>query len=180
MSATALLLGLAAIGFAALPVPVDPLERESLGRALQLSPETTQARASRKKPEPPAGLDLAALPKGATTREVDRSAPAAAPARPPVSKKEFELPLTHRLAVKVVDTTGRSLSGARLSWSRIDDEPVGKGRCDANGSFESEDLEAGSYRLQVETADFSRKTTVELVIPRRVGEVQRVVLSALP
>lgn len=177
MSAAALLLGVGAIGFAALPVPADPHEQGKLARTLQLSPETTRARSKTKKPELPAGLDLAALPEGATTREVELIAQ---PLRPPVSEKKFEVPMALSLAVKVVDTTGRSLSGARLSWTTEDGKNPGKGRCDSSGYFESSELSPGKYQLQVQTADFSRKTTLELQIPRPLGEAHRVVFSALP
>ena len=177
MSATALLLGMAAIGFAALPVPADPHEQGLLTRSAQSSPETTRARSKAKKPDLPAGLDLAALPQGATTREVELIAQ---PLRPPSSEEKFELPMALSLAIKVVDTTGRSLSGARLSWTREDGESAGKGRCDSSGYFESAELSPGKYQLQVQTADFSRKTTVEVQLPRPLGEAHRVVFDALP
>jgi hypothetical protein len=214
MSATAILFGIGAIGFAALPVPVDQQEQGKLTRTLQLSPETTQARSNARMLELPASLDLTALPQGATTREVEVVAPpvvptvpeqeselpmaqnlavkvvqgpttreaevAAPPVRPSVSEKEFELPMAENLAVKVVDTTGRSLSGARLSWTRVDGTETGKGRCDSAGYFESETLPAGQYQLRVESADFSRKTTLLVQIPRRLGESQQVVFDALP
>lgn len=178
MTAAALLLGSGAIVFAALPAPVlDRSASDELQRPLSLSAETQQQRSS-KRPEPPALLDFAALPAGASIREVDRLG---APATSIAPSNRFDLPQVATLVAEAVDLQGQPISGARLVYT-----PRGQSSSTAKqaimsdlGSCETEELAPGRYRVHAVAEGFLASQSVEVEIPRALGESVRLILHRI-
>ncbi|MAW61621.1 MAG: hypothetical protein CMJ94_12405 [Planctomycetes bacterium] len=174
LSAAAILLGLGAIGFAALPAPLGEDGDSGLGKELLLAPAPVERP---RRPEPPAQIELAAIPAGADVR-----------AASPGSLQEvqdaegLDAPLALTLRVEVRDQGGRPIPYARVVWYAADDRGFPEelvGQADAQGQFESGRLQDGLYRVRVEAEGYRTSPTLGLRIPRALGQGQQIQLASL-
>lgn len=169
LSGCALLLGVGAVLFAAVPMPVDD---QPIGAWVTSS--TGQVDRPRlPRPEPPARLDLSSLPAGATVRD-------ALVVQPPQESERLTGPLALTLRVDVQDREGRPVPRAIVVYYQVVEGAFPReerARCDAEGRFESARLADGLYRVRVEAEGYSTSSATELRIPRRMGEPLSVVLA---
>lgn len=173
LSGSALLLGMGAVTFAALPAP----QTEGPGPRMEISKRslTTPPR-PRMRFEPPAQLDLAAIPSGAQLRDVEHPLVELAPETGPSA------PLALTLRVEVVDAAGRPVPRARVVWyaaesARFPEEH--ETRTDAGGRVESGQLADGLYRVRVEAEGYRTSAPIGVRIPRELGKTTRIELDSL-
>lgn len=173
LSGTALLLGIGAMSFAALPVPTSDGSGERVEPALRSLKTPPRPRA---RFEPPAQLDLAAIPQGADVRDV----------RPVLSEVKTDdgpsTPLALTLRVDVVDQRGRPVPRATVVWYEADAAGFPEEHqllTGTDGQVESGQLADGLYRVRVEAEGYRTSAVIGVRIPRELGKSTRIELASL-
>ena len=173
LSGTALMLGFGAISFAALPVPTNDGLGDRAEPALRSlsTPPRPQARF-----EPPAQLDLTAIPAGADVRDVQ------SPLTEVTEQDGPAAPLALTLRVDVVDQKGRPVPRATVIWYDADTAGFLEEHLLRTGTdvqVESNRLPDGLYRVRVEAEGYRPSSVIGVRIPRELGKSTRIELASL-
>lgn len=111
-------------------------------------------------------------PRVAQHAAAEDAPPPPGPIRTPVAEFRESVATTLRLEVRVLSAAGEPLEGARVLFHRV--ERIGfpedrLGLTGRDGSFASEELAAGLYRVRVERHGFESGTARELGLPAPEG-----------
>ena len=173
LTGTALLLGFGAITFAALPVPTHEGSGERAEPALRSLSTPPRPRV---RFDPPAQVDLSAIPAGADVRDVEPILTEVTGENGPAA------PLALTLRVDVVDQQGRPVPRATVIWYDADTTGFPEEhqlQTGADGQVESGQLADGLYRVRVEAEGYRTSSVIGVRIPRALGNSTRIELASL-